>query len=353
MSLPTRSPWRPNQAPSYVGRSSTVKNPHTPNPPPSSIPSLTNNLSVPASSPRMLTKSLGLTSDNITYDLEDSVTPSAKPQARIALRTHLLAHPLRPSSISELAVRINAVSSPYALDDLGALAPLPNIDAIVLPKVNSASDLTFATDALRHLAPERHRDDESGGSNPIKIVALIESARAIMDLREICAASPLLSGLIFAAEDFAMDLSLTRTPGLSEFLYARSAIVTAARAAGLPSTIDLVCTSYKGEEGIARLEEECRNGKAMGFNGKQCIHPSQVETVQQLFAPSEKEVEWAVRITIADEKAATAGRGAWTLDGAMIDAPVAGKANAIVDKARKCGIDVDALREKWKDQEPE
>lgn len=312
-------------------------------------------LYVPASSPRMLTKSLGLTSDNITYDLEDSVTPSAKPQARIALRTHLLAHPLRPSTISELAVRVNAVSSPYALEDLGALAPLPNIDAIVLPKVNSASDLTFATDALRHLAPERHGDESEsvGGGNPIKIVALIESARAIMDLREICAASPLLSGLIFAAEDFALDLSLTRTPSLSEFLYARSAIVTAARAAGLPSTIDLVCTSYKGEEGLARLEEECRNGKAMGFNGKQCIHPSQVETVQRLFAPSEKEVEWAVRITIADEKAATAGKGAWTLDGAMIDAPVAGKARAIVDKARRCGIDVDALSEKWKDQEPE
>ncbi|KAI1414838.1 beta subunit of citrate lyase [Hypoxylon sp. FL1857] len=308
-------------------------------------------LYVPASSPRMLTKSLSLASDNITYDLEDSVTPSAKPQARAALRTHLLDHPSRPSSVSELAVRINAVSSPYALDDLAALAPLPNVDAVVLPKVNSASDLTFATDALRHLAAERHRD-ESGG-NPIKIVALIESARAVMDLREICAASPLLSGLIFAAEDFALDLSLTRTPSLSEFLYARSAIVTAARAAGLPSAIDLVCTSYKGEEGLARLEEECRNGKAMGFNGKQCIHPSQVETVQRLFAPSEKEVEWAVRITIADEKAATAGRGAWTLDGAMIDAPVAGKARAIVDKARKCGIDVDALREKWKHQEPE
>ncbi|KAI0842218.1 beta subunit of citrate lyase [Hypoxylon sp. FL0890] len=308
-------------------------------------------LYVPASSPRMLTKSLGIASDNITYDLEDSVTPSAKPQARAALRDHLTNHPSRSSSVSELAVRINAVSSPYALDDLAALAPLPNVDAVVLPKVNSASDLTFATDALRHLAPERHRD-ESGG-NPIRIVALIESARAIMDLREICAASPLLSGLIFAAEDFALDLSLTRTPSLSEFLYARSAIVTAARAAGLPSTIDLVCTSYKGEEGLTRLEEECRNGKAMGFNGKQCIHPSQVDMVQRLFAPSDKEVEWAVRTTIADEKAAAAGRGAWTLDGAMIDAPVAGKARAIVDKARKCGIDIDALREKWKDQEPE
>jgi citrate lyase subunit beta-like protein len=302
----------------------------------------------------MLTKSLGLTSDNVTYDLEDSVTPSAKPAARSALRSHLANLPSssRPSTIRELGVRINAVSTPYALEDLTALATLPHVDAIVIPKVNSASDLTFVTDALRHLAPERH-SSSSYTRGPIKLIALIESARAIMDLSSICSASPYLSGLIFAAEDFALDMSLTRTPSLSEFLYARSAIATAARAASLPSTIDLVCTSYKGEEGLARLEEECRGGKAMGFNGKQCIHPSQVETVQRLFAPGENEVEWAVRIVIADEKAASAGRGAWTLDGAMIDAPVVGKAKAIVTKAESCDMDVQMLREKWKDQEPE
>ncbi|KAI0101611.1 Pyruvate/Phosphoenolpyruvate kinase-like domain-containing protein [Nemania sp. FL0031] len=318
-------------------------------------------LYVPASSPRMLAKSLGIPSDNITYDLEDSVTPSAKPQARTALSAHLAGLSARPSTVRELAVRINAVSTPFALDDLTALAHLPRVDAIVVPKVNSASDLTFVTDALRHLAPERHGSSLSSSSSssftssssPIKLIALIESARAITDLPSICASSPYLSGLIFAAEDFALDMSLTRTPSLSEFLYARSAIATAARAAGLPSTIDLVCTSYKGEEGLARLEEECRGGKAMGFNGKQCIHPSQVETVHRLFAPGEKEVEWAVRIVIADEKAANAGRGAWTLDGAMIDAPVVGKAKAIVSKAENCGMDVDELRNKWKDQEPE
>ncbi|KAI1083097.1 beta subunit of citrate lyase [Whalleya microplaca] len=309
-------------------------------------------LYVPASSPRMLMKSLGLASDNITYDLEDSVTPAAKPEARDALRAHLTGLSSRPASVAELAVRINAVSTPYALDDLTALAAQPHLDAVMVPKVNSASDLTFVTDALRHLAPARHAPTPTGG-NPVKIIALIESARAVMDLREICAASPYLSGLVFAAEDFALDLSLTRTPGLGEFLYARSAIATAARAADLPSTVDLVCTSYRGAEGLARLEEECRGGKAMGFNGKQCIHPSQVETVQRLFAPGDGEVEWAVRIVVADEKAAGAGRGAWTLDGAMIDAPVAGKARAIVDKAQRCGMDIKGLREKWKDQEPE
>ncbi|KAK5990581.1 Beta-methylmalate synthase [Cladobotryum mycophilum] len=298
----------------------------------------------------MLSKSLGLTTDNVTYDLEDSVTPSQKENARLQLKSHISGLKSRPPSISELAVRINAISTPFALDDLTALASEPQVDAIVVPKVESAADLTFVTDVLRHVAPERHAD---GSDSPIRIIALIESARAVVDLQAICKSSPFLSGLIFAAEDFALDLSITRSPSLLEFLYARSAIVTAARAFELPSAIDLVCTSYQGEEGIKRLEEECTNGKAMGFNGKQCIHPGQLETVQKLFAPGIDETEWAVRVSIANEKAADAGRGAWTLDGKMIDAPVVGKAHTITLKAEQCGIDVQGLREKWKSQEPE
>ncbi|KAL6869824.1 hypothetical protein ACO1O0_001155 [Amphichorda felina] len=307
-------------------------------------------LYVPASSQKMLSKSLGIKSDNITYDLEDSVTPSLKSSARDQLKSHISGLSSRPAGIGELAVRVNAVSTPFALQDLTTLAPTPGVDAVVVPKVESAADLTFVTDVLRHVAPERHADNSK---NPIKIIALIESAKAIMDLHSICKASPYLSGLVFAAEDFALDLSITRTPSLTEFLYARSAIVTAAKAANLPSAIDLVCTSFRGEEGIKTLEEECAGGKSMGFNGKQCIHPSQVEIVQRLFAPAQKEVEWAVRVSIADEKAATSGRGAWTLDGKMIDAPVVGKAHSIVAKAEQCGFDIEGLKAKWKGQEPE
>ncbi|KAK3181381.1 hypothetical protein K4F52_007243 [Lecanicillium sp. MT-2017a] len=298
----------------------------------------------------MLSKSLGLTSDNVTYDLEDSVTPAAKPSARKQLAEHLSSLSQRPSSISELAVRIDAVSTPFALSDLTDLARTPLVDAVVVPKVESAADLTFVTDVLRHVAPERHAD---GAENPVKIIALVESARAIMDLSSICKASPYLSGLIFAAEDFALDLSITRTPSLTEFLYARSAIVTAAKAFGLPSAIDLVCTSFRGEQGLETLAKECEGGKGMGFNGKQCIHPSQVDVVQKMFAPTDEEVEWAVRVVIGDEKAAAAGRGAWTLDGKMIDAPVSGKARSVVAKAEQCGMNVNDLRSKWKDQEPE
>lgn len=298
----------------------------------------------------MLQKSLGLTSDNVTYDLEDSVTPHRKPEARQQLRAFLDKQPARPSGISELAVRINAVETSHALHDLTSLAPLPAVDAVVVPKVDSAADLHFVTDVLRQVAPERHSENSH---NPIKIIALIESARAVMDLREITRASPYLSGLIFAAEDFAKDLSLTRSPSLQEFLYARSAIVTAAKAASLPSTIDLVCTSFRGDAGLQRLREESLGGKAMGFNGKQCIHPTQVGIVQSLFAPAEAEVEWAVRVAIADDKASASGRGAWTLDGMMIDAPVVGKARSIIEKAYRCNIDVESVRQRWQSQEPE
>lgn len=229
----------------------------------------------------------------------------------------------------------------------------PNLTTIVIPKVNTPSDLTFVTDVVKHTLSQQDHDRP-----PISLLALIESAKSLTNLNQICTASPLLQGLIFAAEDFALDLSLTRTPSLTEFLFARSAIVTATRAAELPSAIDLVCTAYRSSgadssSAMDVLEAECRGGKQLGFNGKQCIHPSQVETAQRVFGPEEKEVEWAVRVVVADEKAAAEGRGAWTLDGKMIDIPVAEKARAIMRKAGECGFNIPDLRERWKHQGPE
>jgi citrate lyase subunit beta-like protein len=303
----------------------------------------------------MLEKSFAMHADNVTYDLEDSVAPHMKPEARSNLRS-ILNKP-RPSGIKEMCVRINSVDTGLALDDLTEVLKGEHLDAIMVPKCESAADLHFVTDVIRHLSPARHPSDPSQSEaekrEPIRIIALIESARAVQNLPSICAASPYLSGLVFAAEDFAKDMSLTRTPSLTEFLYARSAIATAARAARLPSTIDLVCTSYKGREGLQTLEEECLNGKGMGFNGKQCIHPTQVAVCHKSFSPGEKEVDWAARVVIADEKASKAGRGAWTLDGKMIDAPVVKKAHAILMHAAVCEIDVESVREKWRDQEPE
>lgn len=222
--------------------------------------------------------------------------------------------------------------------------------------MNSASDLKYVTDVLKHVLPSRHSDEPStlaDASPPIKLLALVESAKAVCDLSSICKSSPYLSGLIFGAEDFALDLSLTRTPSLTEFIYARSAIVTACRAHDLPSAIDLVCTSYKGEAGQKTLEEECIGGKKMGFNGKQCIHPDQIEATQRSFAPSEVDTVWAVRIVVADKKAQSQGRGAWTFEGKMVDAPVISKARSIVEKAKLCGFNISKIEREWIHQEPD
>ncbi|KAF1959313.1 citrate lyase [Byssothecium circinans] len=309
---------------------------------------------VPGSSKKMLEKTSTMNVDTVAYDLEDSVAPHMKPTARSNLTT-LLSRP-RPAGIKELCVRINSVDTGLALADLTEVLKGEHLDAIMLPKCESAADLHFVTDVIRHVLPDRHPSNsvqKEGQKPPLSIIALIESAKSIQNLPEICRASPYLSGLVFAAEDFAKDMSITRTPSLTEFLYARSAIATAARAALLSSTIDLVCTSYKGEQGLRTLEEECLNGKGLGFNGKQCIHPSQIEVCQRAFAPGEKEVEWATRVVVADEKASARGRGAWTLDGSMIDVPVVKKARSVLDRARLCEINVEAVRERWRDQEPE
>lgn len=313
---------------------------------------------------RFLEKSRSIASiDSIAYDLEDSVTPSKKASSRQNILNILNRD--RVPGIREQAVRINSVDSGYALDDLMTILQAKHLDCIVVPKVDAPKDLLFVMDVLRHVLPERHsssHDESAGGAgaegaegtNPIKIIALVESAKSLISLSSICqAGSPYLSGLTFAAEDFARDLSLTRTPSLQEFLFARSAIVTAARAYNLPSALDLVSTTFRGEEGTRQIREESEGGKRLGFNGKQCIHPDQVGVVQEVYSPSREEVEWAVRVVVCDQKADEQGRGAWTLDGKMIDAPVSGKARAIVAKAELCGFDVAALQEKFKDEEPQ
>lgn len=174
-----------------------------------------------------------------------------------------------------------------------------------------------------------------------------------MDIRSICVSSPRLSGLIFAAEDFALDLSLTRSPSLIEFIFARQTIVAAARAYNLPSAIDLVCTDYKDTTDNGPLARECQEGAAMGFTGKQVIHPTQVERVHRMFLPSGERVREAVRVLIAERKAEELGKGSWSLGGKMIDAPVIGAARKIVEKATLGGIDVRKFWEEEKDTRPE
>lgn len=210
-------------------------------------------------------------------------------------------------------------------------------DTLIVPKVESPTELEFVTDMMRHHQPLRHKSAPAADpeSPPIQILALIESAKGISNLSSICKATPYLAGLIFGAEDFALDLSLTRTPPLTEFLYARSAIVTECRAHGLPSVIDMVYTGYRDFDQMVMLQEECIGGRNLGFNGKQCIHPSQVGFVQEAFMPTNAEIEWALKVSMETKGTS---RGVFEMDGKMIDAPAIRKARAILDKVQARGL---------------
>ncbi|KAI9806878.1 MAG: hypothetical protein M1833_002536 [Piccolia ochrophora] len=308
-------------------------------------------LPVPASSPKFLTSSRNIPSvDSVVYDLEDSVSTTEKPRARDAV-AEILTRPRVPG-IREQGVRINSVDSGMALSDLEVVLKAPHIDTVVVPKVDSASSLTFITDVLRHLLPLRHSTTTSS-SPPIRILALIESARALHSLAEICSATPYLSGLILGGDDLATSLRLPSplSPSHPTLLAARTQVLLAARAFAVPSAIDVVCTAYRtpppsATSGVAHpvneeLAAECAEGRRIGFDGKQVVHPSQVGVAQEAFAPGSEEVRWAVEVVRGAEAAEREGKGATVVRGRMVDRPVVERARGVVERARACGVDVE------------
>ncbi|KAH7194886.1 Pyruvate/Phosphoenolpyruvate kinase-like domain-containing protein, partial [Fusarium oxysporum] len=302
---------------------------------------------VPGSSQKMLTKSSNLSVDSVIYDLEDSVTAESKELARGLVADHIAGDAMQRSvrGPKEVSVRINAVDTGLALQDIQMLTRVDNLDTIVVPKVQSAADLHFVADIIRHVAPQR--TENVPRSQPIHVIGLIESALGLANVSDICRAGQRLglAGLGFAAEDFMASVGLSKLPDRREVLFARSAVVNACRAYNLPSIIDMV--SVDVTHGTA-LEEESREGRSLGFTGKQAIHPSQVQVIQRAFGPSTEEVQWAVEVFVGDIESQKQGKGAWKLNGRMIDAPVVKKATALLDRARACGIDVDTYIARFK-----
>ncbi|KAI0470309.1 Pyruvate/Phosphoenolpyruvate kinase-like domain-containing protein [Xylaria cf. heliscus] len=316
-------------------------------------------LYVPGSSRKMLTKSFALAIDSVIYDLEDSVTADSKPLARDLVANHIASDAMSPlgRGPKEVSVRINAVETGLALQDLSQVIGVAgsNLDTIVVPKVQSATDLQFVADVIHHLTPDRVQCqdnislDVAGSAStpqrprPLHLIGLIESALGLANIQEICRTGRSLGlvGLGFAAEDFMSSMGLRKLPDRREVLLARSSIVNACRAYDLPSAIDMVSVNVLERTDGPTLEEECQEGRSLGFTGKQAIHPSQVEVIQRAFGPSEAEIRWAAQVCVGDIEAREQGKGAWSLDGRMVDAPVVKAATALIDRARACGIDVD------------
>ena len=262
---------------------------------------------------RVLDGELALTPDVTLLDLEDGVPPAEKESAR---RT--LAAAIAPDRGRCLRfVRIGRGSGDGVRDDLTAVVR-PGLDGVVAPKISRAEELT----ALDTMLLERERAMDMP-ERAVAVIASIESAAGLVEAPRI-AHGPRLVGLMFGSEDFAADLGLParREAEAADLLYARSAIVVAAASAGIVA-FDGIWPAFTDEAGLRR---DALIGRRLGFAGRQCIHPSQVAVVNDVFSPTADEVAHARRVVRAFEDGIANGLGAVALDGMMLDAPVVARA---------------------------
>ena len=281
-------------------------------------------LYMPGNEMREIEKATSLNVDSACLDLEDGVALSRKAEAR-----EVVAHALRALDFShtERLARLNAVGSGLEADDLAAVLPA-RPDGIVIPKVSDAAPVRWVSEQIA--AVERAQGWEPGS---IYLIAMIESARGVINLPEIAAADSRVQALIFGAEDFAADIGAVRTREGWEVFYARSAVVTCAAAFGLQA-IDLLNVDFRD---LDALQVEARQGAQMGFAGKQIIHPNQVAPVQEAFTPDDAAIAQAQRIVSAAAEHQAAGAGAFALDGKMVDMPVVKAAERVLMLARAAG----------------
>jgi citrate lyase subunit beta / citryl-CoA lyase len=292
-------------------------------------------LAVPASNLEMAGKALASSADSVFLDLEDAVAPGEKAGARkkVVQALQELDWRGRPT-----LYRANALDTPYFYRDLIEVVEEAGdgLDAIMVPKVQRPEDLHVAATLLSQI-------ELSVGLEPgkVKIEGQIESAAGLASVEGIARATDRLTALHFGSGDFAASLRMpNRNIGVMDewdeaypghrFHYAMHRIVVAARAADLRA-IDGPVADYRDEEG---LREGCMIARSLGFDGKWCIHPAQIETVNEVFSPTEKEIEWAKKVVKAYEEASAAGRGAITVDGQMVDAASIKMARNTLDLAR-------------------
>lgn len=277
-------------------------------------------LFAPGDDLRKLNKAAQSNADAVILELEDGVAHDRKAVARQTVREAALSIDF---GRQEKLIRVNDVSTPFFEDDVRETIDC-RPDAFVLPKVESEEDLWRICELIDEA--EQRRGWPAGG---IGLIIMLETPKGILNLREICEAKTRLKAIIFGAEDYASFIGAKRTREATEVLFARSAIVNACGAYGLQA-IDMVFIDFNDDAG---LEQECRLGKQLGFLGKQVIHPRQIDIVNQCFAPTAEELAWAHRIVEGFKASQREGRGAFALDGKMIDMPVVRQAERILAQA--------------------
>lgn len=281
-------------------------------------------LYMPGDDRRKIEKATTLGVDSICMDMEDGVAANKKSEARA-----VIAEAMKELDFgkSERCIRINQIGSGLEKRDLVA-ALATNPDTIVVPKIETAEQVKWVSEHI-----ETYELSSKSNIGSIRLLVGVETAKGIMNLKEIAEADKRLEALIFGGEDFAASVGAVRTKEATELLYARQAVVTACAANDLQA-IDIVFIDFKDSDG---LRAEAEQGARFGFSGKQIIHPNQVEVTQEAFTPSDSAIEYAKRIVESFESSQKEGKGAYALDGKMIDMPLLKNAQKVLDRAKAAG----------------
>lgn len=274
---------------------------------------------IPGNNPSMMQDAYIYHPDSIMLDLEDSVTMAEKDAARMLVHNALKT--IDYGNI-ERVVRINPLNTPYGKKDVEAVVK-GGVDVIRMPKTETA-------DEVREVEAEIERvEKELGCVGRTQIMAAIESALGIVNAYDIATASKRMMGIALGAEDYSANLKTQRTKEGTELQLARETIVVAARAAG----IDALDTVFSNLNDMEAFRNEVELIKRMGFDGKSIINPRQIEIINEVFAPKEKDIEKARTILAAIKEAAEKGSGVIAVNGKMVDRPVVIRAQRTIDLA--------------------
>ncbi len=258
-------------------------------------------LYMPGANTRALEKARSLPADALIFDLEDAVAPDAKEAAR----TNVVAAAWSKAyGKREIAIRCNGLGTAWGQADVEAIAT-SGADAILVPKVESAAEVTHVVSLL----------DAAGAPQTMAVWAMMETPKGILRAEEIAGSHPRLALFVMGTNDLVKDMRARHTPARLPLLTALGLGMLAARAHGL-TILDGVYNDIQDAEGFRAV---CRQGLEMGFDGKTLIHPSQVEPCNEIFAPSQAELEMAGKIVAAFRQAEAAGKGVVTVDGRMIE----------------------------------
>ena len=278
-------------------------------------------LFIPGNSPGMLQNGGVFEADAVILDLEDAVAPGEKDAARF-----LISNALRTVDYgrSEKIVRINPLDT-FAAVDIAAIVPCAP-DTLLVPKVESAEDIIKVVEMVEAA--------EKPGQKPVKLIALLETPRGIVEAYQIAKAHPRVVALALGAEDYTAGLGATRTREGQEIFTARTLVINAAAAASIQS-IDTPFTDANDDEGLRADTELCRH---LGFNGKLSINPRQIEVIHDVFNPSLDDVDWAEQVLKAIRQAEAEGSGVASLNGKMVDLPIVNRAKRTLELARLVGL---------------